>query len=450
MIHDMTEGSPTKQLCLFSVPMMINMMFQQLYTIVNGIVAGQFAGTAALAAVGASDAAIGIFNAFAIGCNVGCSVVISQLFGSHRFRDMKTAINTALIAAMVLSCSLTLIGQIICDPLLRILQVPSDIFFDAAAYFRIYVCVMPFLFLYNICTGIFTALGDSKTPLYFLIASSVGNILLALLFVGVFRWGAVGTACGTLLSQLISSLAIFFVLRKRIVPIATEGDPDHFSWSMLGAIAKISVPSIFQASFVSVGNLFVQGQINAAGTDALAGFVAAFKIHSFSNNALNALANGLSNFAAQNLGAGKWKRVRTAFYSGCGIAAVSALLFTAAYVIFCRPLVGIFLSDPTPLAMQTGMNYLYIVAPFYVVVAIKLMADGVLRGAGCTYMFMTTTFSDLIVRVILAFVLPSLIWNGQPLGVTGIWCAWPVGWIVGTALAVVFYFSGTWKRKHIL
>lgn len=450
MLHDMTEGSPTKQLCLFSVPMMINMMFQQLYTIVNGIVAGQFAGTAALAAVGASDAAINIFNAVAIGANVGCSVVISQLFGSHRYRDMKTAINTALIAAMIVSFFLTLLGQLICTPLLQLLQVPSDIFADAAAYFRIYVCVMPFLFLYNICNGIFTALGDSKTPLYFLMASSVGNILLALLFVGAFRWGAVGTACGTLLSQLVSSLAIFAVLRKRILPISTEGTPEHFSWPLFGSIARISVPSIFQASFVSVGNLFVQGQINAAGTDALAGFVAAFKIHSFSNNALNALANGLSNFAAQNLGAGKWQRVRTAFCSGCGIAAVAALLFTAVYMLFCEPLVGIFLSDPTPLAMQTGMNYLYIVAPFYVVVAIKLMADGVLRGAGCTSMFMATTFSDLIVRVILAFILPSLVWAGQPLGVTGIWCAWPVGWIVGALLAILFYFSGTWKRKHIL
>lgn len=442
MITDMTEGSPSKILWSFSMPMLLSVIFQQLYNVVDSIVAGQFIGVDALAAVGASYPITMIFMAVATGSNIGCSVVISQLFGAKDYAHMKTAVSTSILASLVLSATLTGAGFLLCRPLLALLNTPGNIFGDSALYLNIYIGGLVFLFLYNICTGIFTALGDSKTPLYFLIFSSVGNIALDLIFVICFRMGVAGVAWATFIAQGISSLLAVAALFRRLKSITTHQKYALFSWNMLGRVGRIAVPSILQQSFISVGNLFIQGLVNSYGSVVVAGYSAAIKLNTFAITSFTTMANGLSSFTAQNIGAGKPERIRKGYRAGLVMIACVVLPFVLGFFVFSRQMIGIFLdaTNDTENVVQVGMQFLRIVSPFYLVIGIKLMADGVLRGAGSMGAFMISTFTDLVLRVALAFIL------SVPFQSMGIWLSWPIGWAVSMVLSTVFYAAGSWKK----
>ncbi|GKH32682.1 MATE family efflux transporter [Hungatella hathewayi] len=443
MITDMTVGKPSGVLWKFTIPMLVSVMFQQLYNIVDSIVAGKFVGVNALAAVGASYPITMIFMAVATGLNIGCSVVISLYFGAKEYRQMKSAVSTSLLTVLGIGALLTALGLIFSRPLMVLLKTPGDIFGDSALYLNIYIGGLIFLFLYNICTGVFTALGDSRTPLYFLIASSLGNIVLDLVFVINFHMGVSGVAWATFLAQGLSSFLAFITLRKRLKAVESL-KYKLFSGSMLKKIMEISVPSILQQSFISVGNLFVQGLINSYGSAVVAGYSAGMKINTFAITSFTTLGNGLSSFTAQNTGAQKTERVAKGFRSGVfmvlSVAVPVFLLF-----FFCgRPIVQLFMSEGGEQAADVGVEFLKIVSPFYMIISLKLISDGILRGAGAMKAFMAATFSDLILRVVLAYLF-SGIW-----GATGIWLSWPVGWLIGTALSLGFYFSGVWKKSRLI
>lgn len=444
MVTDMTVGKPARILWAFSLPILCSSIFQQLYNMADSVVAGRFAGEDALAAVGASFPVTMIFMAVALGCSVGCSVVISQLFGGRLYREMKTAVSTSFIAILTLSVVLTVLALIFCSPLMVLLNTPQNIFSDSVLYLRIYILGLLFLFLYNISTGVFTALGDSKTPLYLLIASSVGNILLDLLFVAVFQMGVGGVAWATFLAQGAASVLACLVLFKRLKKIEAPGKTKVFSFPMLKRISIIAVPSILQQSFISVGNLCIQGLINSYGSAVIAGYSAAVKLNTFSLTSFTALGNGLSSFTAQNIGADKPGRVKQGFRSGIIMAMCVALPFAVLFFFFGPQMVGLFLDESSVQAVSAGCRFLTIVSPFYFLIAAKLMADGVLRGAGAMVPFMITTFTDLVLRVVLAFVL-----NGA-LGTDGIWISWPAGWAVASVMSLVFYFTGIWKPRRSL
>ncbi|MEG2570328.1 MAG: MATE family efflux transporter [Clostridia bacterium] len=438
MTTDMTVGSPGKILWKFSIPLLVSILFQQLYSIADSIIAGKYINVDALAAVGASYPITMIFMAVAAGCNIGCSVVIGQLFGSRDHGGMKTAISTSIITVMAVSVVLTVVGLISCEPLLRLLDTPANIFDSSALFLRIYIFGLAFLFLYNICTGVFTALGDSRTPLYFLIASSVANICTAFFFVAKLNMGIAGVAWATFLCQGIAAI----LLRLRKIP--TDGKYPRFSLFMLSRISAISIPSILQQSFVSIGNLFVQGLVNSFGSDVVAGYSAAIKLNTFAVMGFTTLATGVSTFTAQNLGAGKHKRIPQGFRSGCIMAACVVIPFFIAFFFFGEQSMSIFMNnDGGSAAIAAGCSFLTIVSPFFFVVALKLIADSVLRGAGSMRPFMITTFADLIIRVALSFVF-SHFW-----GSVGIWLSWPVGWSIGCALSLIFYYSGVWKKEPL-
>lgn len=440
MIKDMTEGKPSKILWAFSIPMLVSVMFQQIYNIADSMIAGKFVGENALAAVGASYPITMIFMAIAMGCNIGCSVVISQLFGAKKHTEMKTAIYTTFFASGALSILLTVFGFIFCHLMLDVIRTPANIFADAALYLNIYIGGLTFLFLYNICTGIFTALGDSRTPLYFLVGSSIGNIFLDLLFVICFKMGVAGVAWATFIAQGISCILSAVTLIRRIREIRTAEKPALFSLSMLGKISWIAVPSILQQSFISVGNIFIQFLVNGFGSAAIAGYSAAVKLNTFAITSITTLANGLSSFTAQNIGAGKLERVKKGFGASIVMLACVVLPFFTAYFFFDGPMLRLFMNEGSDVAIGIGRDFLRIVSPFYIVVGFKLMADGVLRGSGAMKCFMIATFTDLLLRVILAFVL------AEPFGTTGIWMAWPVGWTLAAVLSVAFYLKGVWKN----
>lgn len=440
MIQDLTLGDSRKAMFGYTLPMFVSVVFQQLYNIADSMIAGKFAGEDALAAVGASYPITMIFMAIAIGSNIGCSVVISQLFGAKAYERLKTAVSTVLIAGFALSVLLTIVGLMATPAMMRAIQTPENIFEDGALYLRIYVAGFVFLFLYNVTTGMFNSLGDSKTPLFFLIGSSVGNVVLDFVFVAVFHWGVAGVAWATFLAQGAACVLALLVFRRRMRMIGTTEKTDRFSLPLLGNICRIAVPSILQQSFVSIGNIFIQSRVNSFGSDVIAGYSAAIKLNTFVITGFTTLGNGVSGFTAQNLGAGKQERIKDGFRAGMQMAVCVAVPFWLIYFLGGKTLLLLFMDDTGSSALQTGVDFLKIASPFYLVVAVKLIADGVLRGAEQMKQFMVSTFTDLILRVILAYALSAYF------GAYGIWMSWPFGWCVAAVMSFVFC-RGTLKDR---
>lgn len=444
MIKDLTEGNPQEVLWSFTIPMFISVIFQQLYNIADSVIAGKFAGEDALAAVGASYPITMIFMAIAVGSNIGCSVVISQLFGAKEYGKMKTAVFTTLLSSTVLSVILIAGGLAGTRGLMRMINTPENIFADGALYLRIYVGGFFFLFLYNVATGIFTSLGDSKTPLYFLIGSSIGNVVLDIWFVAGFHWGVAGVAWATFLAQGVACVLALVTLARRLKNVKTEENYELFSLNMLKRISRIAVPSILQQSFISVGNIFIQSLINGFGSSVIAGYSAAIKLNTFTITCFTTLGNGVSSFTAQNLGGGKVERARKGYGAGIKMSLLVAVPFFIAFFIFGENVIQLFMSgDGGGTAVETGKTFLRIVSPFYFLISIKMIGDGVLRGAGAMRMFMIATFTDLVLRVILSYILAGFF------GVVGIWMSWPIGWSIATVLTCIFYRQGKWAQKYI-
>ena len=441
MNKDLTVGKPSSVLWRFCLPLFGSIIFQQLYNLADSFVAGRFVGENALAAVGNSYEITLIFIAFAFGCNIGCSVIVSQLFGAKRMADLKTAVYTTLIASGVVCLVLMGVGTLFCTNLLRMINTPEDILPDSKLYLDIYILGLPFVFYYNVATGIFSALGDSKTPFYFLAASSLSNIAVDILFVTAFQMGVAGVAWATFLCQGVSCILAVVVVFRRFRTIQTEETPKIFSWFLFKKIAVVAVPSILQQSFISVGNIIIQGVINTFGSSVMAGYSAAVKMNNLVITSFTTLGNGISNYTAQNTGAEKPERVRQGFGAGLKLVWLLCVPLVALYLLAGGVLLRIFLDDTTGTAMRVGIQFLRILSPFYFVVSAKLVSDGILRGAGMMKQFMVATFTDLVLRVVLAKVLSG------PFGTLGIWCAWPIGWTIAMVLSVIFYRRGAWNKK---
>ena len=439
MNKDLTVGRPETVLWKFCLPLFGSIIFQQLYNLADSFVAGKFVGENALAAVGNSYEITLIFIAFAFGCNIGCSVVVSQLFGAKKLSELKTAVYTTLIASGAVCLVLMVFGTAFCTDLLELIHTPQDILADSKLYLDIYIWGLPFVFYYNVATGIFSALGDSKTPFYFLAASSLSNIAVDILFVTAFKMGVAGVAWATFLCQGVSCVLAVIVVFRRFRTIETTEKPKLFSVPLLKKIAIVAIPSILQQSFISVGNIIIQSVINTFGASVIAGYSASVKLNNLVITSFTTLGNGISNYTAQNVGADKPLRVCQGFRAGLKLVWMLCVPLTVLYFLAGRYLLYLFLDNPTGTAMQVGIQFLRILSPFYFVVSAKLVSDGILRGAGQMRPFMIATFTDLILRVVLAKVLSI------PFGPLGIWCAWPIGWSISAVMSVYFYEKGPWK-----
>lgn len=434
MNKDLTTGKPETVLWKFCLPLFGSIIFQQLYNIADSLVAGKFISENALAAVGNSYEITLIFIAFAFGCNMGCSVIVSQLFGAKDYGRLKTAVSTACIFSAVLCGILMLIGILGCSPLLYLIRTPGEVFADSKLYLDIYIWGLPFVFFYNIATGIFSALGDSKTPFYFLAVSSTSNIAVDILFVKAFHMGVAGVAWATFLCQGVSCILAVLTVWRRLNKIQVQKKPPVFDGSLLKKILIIAIPSILQQSFISIGNILIQSVINGFGPSVMAGYSAAVKLNNLVITSFTTIGNGISNFSAQNLGALKYERIKEGFRAGVKMVWCLCIPFCLLYIFFGRYLLLLFMEKGSVAALMAGRQFLWILSPFYFVVSAKLAADGILRGISAMRQFMAATFTDLILRVVLAFVLSD--WTGSA---TGIWCAWPIGWCVATILSVCFY-----------
>lgn len=442
MNKDLTVGKPSEVLWHFCLPLFGSIIFQQLYNIADSLVAGKFIGENALASVGNSYEITLIFIAFAFGCNIGCSVIVSQLFGSKKFGQMKTAIHTTFISGCVLCIVLMSLGFLFCGSMLELIHTPEILMSDSLLYLRIYILGFPFLFFYNVATGVFSALGDSKTPFIFLAVSSTANIIVDIIFVKSLHMGVSGVAWATFLCQGVSCILSLLVIYKRLAKIELDEEAQWFSFRLFIKISYVAIPSILQQSFISIGNIIIQSIINGFGPGVIAGYSASVKLNNLVITSFTTLGNGISNYTAQNIGANKLSRIKEGFRAGLRIVWILCIPFVLLYFFAGHIPLRLFMESTSGTAVSTGIEFLKILSPFYIVVSMKLVADGILRGSEMMKQFMIATFTDLILRVVLAAVLsrPHLF------GSTGIWMAWPIGWIIATVISLYFYHNGPWNK----
>lgn len=440
-MNDLTEGRPFHILLRFSLPMLISMVFQQMYNIADSVIAGQMISVDALAAIGAAYPATVLFLAVATGASVGCSVIVSLRFGQKDTEGLKRAVYTAMISLTVLALVLTGLGFAVMKPLLRLIGTPTMIFHSSLQYLYVYMAGVVFVFLYNTATAVFNALGDSRTPLCFLIFSSVLNVALDLLFVVYIKNSVMSLAWATFLAQGISSLLAALTLLRRMHKLKTVRRVKRFDPALLPAMASIAVPSICQQSFVSIGIFLVQGIINDLGAVTVAAFSASLKISTFACVLINTLPTALTSYASQNLGAGRVDRVQEGVRVSVWIAEGLIVAINLLFFLCGDKLVGAFVSGTYQAeVIEQGARFLHIVAPFYTLIGIKNCYDSVLRGGGVMKQFMATTLADLVLRVVFSYAFARL------LGFYSICMAYPFGWVFGTLLSVVFFHLGRWKR----
>lgn len=444
--YDMLKDSAGKSLFFFALPMILGNLFQQFYSTVDSIIVGQFVGEEALAAVGASYSLTTVFIMIAIGGGIGASVITSQYLGAALYQRMKTSVNTALLSFLAVSVLLGGIGLIFSRSILISLNTPDNILEDAILYLKIYFAGLPFLFMYNILSSIFNALGNSKTPLYLLIFSSLLNIVMDLALVGGFGLGVAGAAAATVFAQGLSAVISFCLLLRTLKHYdKQEEEKALFDVQMLGNMIKVAIPSMVQQSIVSIGMLLVQSVVNGFGSSVLAGYTAGMRIESICVVPMIASGNAVSTFTAQNLGAGQIERVKKGYLAAVKMVAAFAVIICLALTLFHESIIRSFLeAGSEAAAFETGNSYLTFIAFFFVFLGLKAITDGVLRGAGDVVVFTLANLINLGIRVIAAFTLAPLI------GVQGVWFAVPMGWASNYLISLVRYLSGKWSRKKLI
>ena len=431
---------PLKALLLFAFPMIIGNLFQQFYTMVDSVVVGRFVSENALAAVGASYSLTNGFISIAIGGGVGASVLVSRYFGARDYRRMKTSVSTALLSFLVVSLVLGGIGLLLEDQIMEVLNTPENIMEDAVTYLNIYFMGLPFLFMYNVLSAMFNALGKSRIPLYLLIFSSVFNVVLDLIMVCSFHMGVAGVAWATLIAQGISAVMAFLIFIREMRSYQSGEEIRWFDRREFGSMCRIALPSILQQSTVSIGMMLVQSVVNSFGAQMLAGYSAGMRIESICIVPMAAMGNVMSSFTAQNLGAKQQERVVKGYHTAYGIVFGFGILICVILEIFYRPLILMFLGEEgTALALNTGMSYMRFIGFFFSFIGLKMITDGLLRGAGDMKMFTVANLVNLGIRVAVAVIM------APRFGIAFVWYAVPMGWLANYLISFARYKTGIWK-----
>lgn len=443
-MKDLTTGNEAKLILTFSLPMLLGNIFQQLYNTVDSMIVGRYLGKESLAAVGASFPIMFMLVALTMGISMGATILIAQYYGAKDMERVKKTVDTTFIFLLFASLAVTVIGLTLSGKFLRFLKVPQDVLPQAQTYLNIILSGTIVTFGYNTISAILRGLGDSKTPLYFLILATLVNIVLDLIFIIYLDWGVAGAAWATIIAQSISFITALWYLRHRFEIFNIKVKEMQFDAEILGLSVKIGLPSGVQQTLVSIGMLSLQSLVNDFGKDVLAAYTVAGRIDSFASMPAMNLSAALSSFTGQNLGANKPHRVRKGYYSALIMACTIALTFTVIALTFKESLIAIFNTDSQVLAI--GGRYLSIVSFFYVPFGAMFVTNGVLRGAGATSITMVfTLISQLVVRVPAAYLFSRRLMSPD-----GIWWAMPTGWIVGLTLSVSYYLTGKWKDKVVI
>lgn len=450
MLKDMTTGTPWRLIVLFGLPLLAGNIFQQAYNLADTIIIGHYLGPNALAGVGVASPVFNLISSLLIGLSVGASIMVSQLFGAGRRRELPCAMSTILIISLAMAVVLTVLGQLLVPPLLQVLQTPADDLPYAEEYLRVIILGLAFNILYNQLSGLLRGLGNSAVPLYFLIFSSILNVILDLLFVAVLPWGVAGAAFATILSQGVSALLTWIYIRMK-VPLfhRQKGDP-LFDRKLLSTTVHFGLPMALQQSSISLGHLLMQGIINPFGTTVIAAYAAGVKVDMFSVMPLITLGSAASTFAAQNAGAGNMDRIRYGFRTTNYLAVGIGLCLSVLVVTNREFLMGLFVSTEdypvlAPDIIATGMEMMSILPCFYVVLALIHSCLNTMAGAGDTTFSMFAMILMMALRIVLAWCFIHL----GGMDEHGIWWAFPVSWVIVLAIVLIHYFRGSWKKKAL-
>ena len=442
-MQDLTNGHEGKLIFRFAAPMLIGNIFQQLFNVVDSVVVGNFIGKEALAAVGASFPIIFMLISLIIGLVMGITVVISQYFGAKDYVRVKRAIDTMYIYTFFAGIIATTAGLLLTVPLLRLLDTPQEIMPQATQYMRIFFSGMVIFFGYNGTSAVLRGLGDSKTPLYFLIIATVANIIFDLLFVGVFSWGIKGAAFASLLANSIAFGLAIIRLNKthKIIQIAVRGL--HFDKEIFLQSIRIGLPTGIQHTLVAIGNLALLSIVNKFGTNVLAAYSVANRIDMMATIPSLSFSQALSTFVGQNIGANKTERVRTGLKTTIKKAGAITVITTVIIVLMGNIMMRMFTSDTD--VIRIGNEYLTIVSAFYLLFTMMFIFNGIMRGAGDTIFPMFFSLVSLwLVRIPLAYYLSAR------MGESGIWWAIPAGWLIGLILSFFYYRTGRWKASTVV
>jgi putative MATE family efflux protein len=442
-MQDLTEGKPGRLIFRFATPMLIGNVFQQVYNVTDSIIVGKFIGKEALAAVGASFPLIFLLISMIIGIASGSTILIAQYFGAKNNEKVLRAIDTLYIFLFFASLLITILGIVFSGPIFRMIKLPDELIPKAVLYLNVYLSGSVFFFGFNGISSILRGLGDSKTPLYFLIISTIANVFLDLLFIVVFHWGIAGAAAATVLSQAGAFLSAILYL-NRTHPLL------NLSWRKLVwdkeiflASIRIGLPTGFQQTFVSIGMIALLRIVNDFGTNVIAAYSVAGRIDGMAGLPAMNFGQALSTYVGQNIGARKMDRVKLGLTATLSMSTWIALITSIIIIIFRHPLMALFVNDEA--VIKIGGEYLVIVGSFYIFFSTMFVVGGVMRGAGDTLIPMfITLFSLWLIRIPIAAVL------SKPLGAHGIWWAIPIAWFMGMSLSYLYYRTGRWKNKSVI
>lgn len=450
-MKDLTQGNEGRQIILFAIPMLIGNIFQQLYNIVDSIVVGKFVGSVALAAVGASFPILFTLSALVAGITIGGSVLISQYFGAKNYHKVKVTSDTLQIFLMISSVALSLIFFIFSRPLFKMLDIPDEVLPDAVKYFDIVIITttLPSFMLFGI-SAIMRGVGNSLTPIYFTVGSIVMNTILDVVFVLGFGWGVEGAAWATGISSVAAWLALWYHLNKKeenIIRFNLNYKKWEFDWENFRISLKIGLPSGIQQTLVGLGSMALLTIVSPFGVATLAAYTAAGRVDMFVSMPAMNLAAALSTFVGQNLGAGRFDRIRKGLWATLKYSTAICVALSMVVVFFGEDIMHLFAEANSPHygeIIRIGKEYLLIVTSFYIVFTTMFVVNGVTRGAGATFVpMLITTLSLWIIRIPLAWILSDLF------GERGIWWSIPAGWLIGCIGAILYYNSGLWKKHRV-
>lgn len=443
----MTEGNPFTTILLFALPMILSNLFQQFYNVIDTLIVGNRLGTDALAAVGNASSITTVFVQLSTGFALGGSIVISQYFGAGKTDKIWQCTTTLTIFSAGIALISTIGIWIFARPLFQWIQTPEEIIDMGVNYLRFYFLGCIPIFIYNALNSVYTALGNSKTPLRFLMISSVVNILLDLFFIVILKKGVSGAALATAISQFLAAVMAIFNIPKLLQEFQHDLSEPVFEKNLLFTMLRFALPSALQQSIVSVGSVIVQATINSFGSAVIAGSAAAAKVVNLASAVPINYSNAFSNYVGQNMGAGKEERIgsglRASFIS-CGLL---ILPITILFERFPESIIRLFVKDTEAEMTQViavGSSYIQVVGAFLVVFSTFMLVKATFKGSGDMSWFILTTLLSFFIRLFLTIGFAPVV------GIDMIWWSFCAGWVIALLVALARYLQGGWKKKGVL
>lgn len=443
-ITDMTVGSPAVHIIKFTLPLLLGNLFQQLYNMVDSIVVGKFVGGDALAAVGACGSTNFLFFSLSSGLAIGIGIIVAQFFGAGDEKNVRNTIANSIYVLWGAAITVSIIGIVFCPALLRLLQTPDTVIGDSIIYMRTSCAGILFIATYNGVAAMLRALGDSKTPLYFLIVSSIVNVVLDLVFVVTFKWGVFGVALATIIAQATSAITCIIYAYHKVEYFRLTKEQLRMNPPIIINSFKIGVPIAMQNSMIAVSCMVLQGVVNTFGPTVMAAYTCIGRIEQVVQQPYMSLGSALTTYSGQNMGAGHIDRVKKGFRQGTLMVLIFSMCMLPIAYLFGEQIVGIFVSDPEVIAI--GAKAIRINSLCYFGLGMIYVPRSVLNGCGDTGFAMINGITEVICRVVFSLVLTSIPF----LGYWGIWLTTGLTWALTGVVCVIRYLKGKWRTKSIV